>query len=374
VRKLRVLLLNRSFSLTGGVPRVLLTYARNCDRSRIALHIASFRPFAPAMAEAVMEAGTAIHELGDRGRVRPALALRRILKEQAIDVVVGTSLRSYLVAKLAAPSGCRVIYWLHGIALITENRFKSVVYRWTARRDTLIFISDLVAKANHYPRHEGRAEVVLNGVEDFLASGPLYGLGEREAFGIPETALVIGYTAAIIGWKEHKTLLAAFARLARERNDLHLVLIGRGELLEATQAQAREIEGGERIHFLGVRPDARQLLGVMDIYVQPSNGEGISIAVIEAMLAGRAIVVSDAGALPDMIDDGDTGLMCRVLDADDLAGKISTLARDEELRRRLGRRAREAALDRFGARRFAERITAILESEPGMRERRAKPE
>jgi N,N'-diacetylbacillosaminyl-diphospho-undecaprenol alpha-1,3-N-acetylgalactosaminyltransferase len=102
----------------------------------------------------------------------------------------------------------------------------------------------------------------------------------------------------------------------------------------------------------------------MDVYVQPSNGEGISIAVVEAMLARRAIVVSDAGALPEIIDDGSTGLMCRVLDAADLASKIAVLAANAEMRQRLGERARQVALVRFGVKRFAERITAVLESEP----------
>ena len=82
------------------------------------------------------------------------------------------------------------------------------------------------------------------------------------------------------------------------------------------------------------------------------------------MLARRAIVVSDAGALPEIIDDKSTGLVCRVLDAKDLAGKIAALAKDAEMRQRLGEKARAVALERFGAKQFAERITAVLEGEP----------
>ncbi len=356
-------MLNRGFSLTGGVPRVLLTYARNCDKNRVRLHMASFKKFAAPMAEAMKQTGAEIYEIGDSGYLHPALALRRILRKQQIDVVVATSLKAYLVAKLAAPAKCRVVYWIHAIALVTESRFKSAIYRRAARRDTLIYISEFVKNAHSYPGHLGRSEVALNGVEDFLATSPLYDRTRRASLGIPEDALVVGYTAAFIAWKEHRTLLTAFARLANDHPEMHLALIGKGELLEATQEQARSIPGGERIHFLGLRPDARELLGIMDIYVQPSNGEGISIAIIEAMLSRRPIVVSDAGALPDMIDNEDTGLMCRVLDADDLAEKIDRLARDPELRYRLGERARQVALDRFGAQAFAERITAILEGE-----------
>jgi glycosyltransferase involved in cell wall biosynthesis len=357
-------MMNRDFSQTSGIARVLLTFARHCDHQRVDLHIASFRPFQPVMAKALGQTGTTMHELGDTRYLKPINALRKIIKAEKIDMVVATSLKAYLVAKLAATSKCRVLYWIHGIATLIENRVKVVVYRWAARRDTLICISEQVKKAHLYAGHKGRAEVVLNGVDDSLRQNSLYDLRQRDALGIPRDAFVIGYTAEFIAWKQHRTLLSAFSKLAEDFPNMHLMLIGTGELWGGTRTQALEIAAGERIHFLGPRPDARKLLGLMDVYAHPSDGEGFGLAVVEAMLARRAIVVADAGALPEIIDDGATGLMCHVLDAADLACKIATLAKDPEMRQRLGEQARQVALERFGAERFAEGITAVLESEP----------
>jgi glycosyltransferase involved in cell wall biosynthesis len=356
-------MLHRDLSPQGGVPRVLLTFARNCDHRRVQLHVGSFRPIAPEIAEMFGQAGTALHVLGDAGYLGPARALRRIIQEQAIDMVVATSLKSFLVAKLAATPGCKVLFWIHAIPLVFDGLAKRTVYRWAARHDTIIFIAKTVQRAHGYAGHKGREAVVLNGVDDLLASYPLYGPDQRDALGIPRSAFVVGYTAEFIAWKQHEVLLKAFSQLGKELPDLHLVLIGIGELWESMQAHAREIPGAERIHFLGPRPDAKQLLGIMDVYTQPSNGEGVSIAVIEAMLARRAMVVSDAGALPEMIDDGVTGLICHVGDAADLAAKIVTLAQNPELRRSLGEQARQVALERFAPERFAERLTAVLEGE-----------
>lgn len=372
MKPLKVLMLHRDFPQTSGIAWVLMTFARRCDHQRLNLHIASLRPFDPAMAEALAQTGTIVHELGDTRYLKPALALRKIIKAEKIDMVVATSLKAYLVAKIAATPKCRVLYWIHGIATLIENRLKVAVYRWAARRDTLIFISEQVKKAHGYAGHNGREAVVLNGVDDPLDSAPLYDLIQRDFLGIPRAAFVIGYTAEFIAWKQHRTLLAAFSKLSEDFPDMHLVLIGTGELWECTRAQAQEIPGGERIHFLGSRPDAKQLLGLMDVYAHPSNGEGFGLAVVEAMLARRAIVVTDAGALPEIIDDGVTGLMCHVLDAADLARKIATLAKNAEMRQRLGEQARRVALERFGTERFAKGITAVLESEP--RDSGAKPE
>lgn len=362
---LKVLMLNRNFTQTSGIAHLMLTFARHYDHRCLELHIASFKPFNSVMADALAQTGTAMHELGDARYLKPAFALSRIVKEQEIDIVVATTLKTYMVAKLAVTRKCPVLYWIQGISVLIENRWKTAMYRWAARRDTLIFISEQVRKAHTYTGHEGREVVVLDGVEDVSLSDPPYDLSQRDAVGIPCSAFVVGYTAEFIAWKQHETLLAAFSLLAGEFPNLHLMLIGTYGLWESTQAQARKIPGGDRIHFLGLRADARQLLGLMDVYVHPSNGEGFGLAVVEAMLARRAIVVSDAGALPELIDDGATGLTFHVLNASDLAGKIALLARDPEMRQRLGERARLVALERFGAGRFAERLTAVLESESG---------
>jgi len=363
MRTPKVLMLHRDLSLQGGVPRVFLTFARHYDHRVSQLHVGSFQPIAPEMSEAFAQTGTTLHELGDTGYMKPALALHKIIKEHSIDMVVATSLKAYLVAKLASNPACRVLFWIHAIPLVISGPMKVAAFRWAARHDTLIFIAKTVQRVHGYPGHKGREVIVLNGVDDSLPTAPLYDHSQREALGIPRSAFVVGYTAEFIAWKQHKMLLAAFSQLAKDLPDLHLVFIGTGELWESTQAQARAIPGAERIHFLGPRPDAKRLLGIMDVYAQPSNGEGISIAVIEAMLAQRAIVVSDAGALPEIIDNGSTGLMFRVEDVADLAGKIVALAQDPEMRRSLGERARQVALTRFSPKNFTERLTEVLEGE-----------
>jgi len=86
-KPLKVLLLNRNFSQTGGIAHVVLTFARHDDHRRLERHIASFKPFNPVMADALAQTGTAVHELGDARYLKPALVLRRVMKEQKINIV-----------------------------------------------------------------------------------------------------------------------------------------------------------------------------------------------------------------------------------------------------------------------------------------------
>ena len=364
MRPPRVLLLTRDMPFHGGVPQVLLTYARHYDPRRLELHIASFRAGPPEMTDAISATGAKLHVIGDRGYAEPILTLRKIISRESIDVVIACTFKPYLVAKIAARlRPCKVMFWMHGILLLISGGLRTSIFRWAARNDTLVFVSESTRRFHAYAGHRGRQFVVLNGIADFTASDSPYDRSKRNELGIPDSALVVGYTAEFIGWKQHRTLLAAFAKAATELPQLHLVLIGTGELWDSTREQARRMPHMERIHFLGARKDARRLLGIMDIYAHPSNGEGLSIAVAEAMLARSAMIVADNGSLLEMIDDGLSGVVFRTGDADELAGKIVALAKDPKLRRRLGEAARQTALTRFSPEHFAEHLTTVLEEE-----------
>ena len=147
-RRLRVLFLHRDLPFHGGVPRCILYMARACDRERIDVRVASFREGSPQMAAAFAELGITPVSLGDGGYLGPARRLRKILKAERIDVVVGTSFKAYLVGKAASAGlAARPMFWVHAVHGAVNGRFRRAVLGQLARRDPMLFVSEAVRKA-----------------------------------------------------------------------------------------------------------------------------------------------------------------------------------------------------------------------------------
>lgn len=361
---LKVLFIHRDLPFHGGVPRFILNLARSCDPSRLRMEVGSFKPASKEMADAFGELGIHPVELGDRGYLGPTRRLRRHLRRERIDVVVANSFKSYLVSRLACMGlPCRVILWVHSIPLVIRGSIRRGLYRWLSRNDTLVFSSNAIKKVHLDPDHQGQSAVVYYGVEDPYVdeSTRPYDRSMRQALGVPDDALVLCFIAEFIEWKDHATLLRAFELLDPKLN-AHLLLVGTGELVDAMKARAAAMKAGSRVHFLSARPDARRLLGITDLYVHPSRGEGFGLAVVEAMLAGCTVITAREGAFIEYIDAGGNGAMFEAGNAQDLAQQIVELAQDRARAKQIGQQARAYALRMFSTRKFAEEACEVIES------------
>jgi glycosyltransferase involved in cell wall biosynthesis len=144
-------------------------------------------------------------------------------------------------------------------------------------------------------------------------------------------------------------LLRAFAVLAAANPGLTLVLVGDGPERPTLEALARELGIAERVVFRGALPQERipGLLRAARVAVVPSLREGLGLVAVEALGCGCAVVASDLPALREVVIDGETGLLARPGDADELAAKIAELLADGGLRERLARNGRDHVVARF---------------------------
>ncbi|HET7789913.1 MAG TPA: glycosyltransferase family 4 protein [Gemmatimonadales bacterium] len=169
-------------------------------------------------------------------------------------------------------------------------------------------------------------------------------------------ALAVGNLYLVKG---HRYLLEALATLDGRAPRLHVAIAGRGELEEALRARAAALGIAERTHFLGLRSDIGDLLSDADLFVMPSLSEGLPLAAVEAMLAGKPIVASAVGELPAVLDDGRAGLVVPPGDARALAEGIGALLADPDRARRLGGAARERACAEYTVERMVERYARL---------------
>jgi len=151
------------------------------------------------------------------------------------------------------------------------------------------------------------------------------------------------------------TMVLAVGRLVAKKGFTHLVEAAReGDLRSELEEQARA--AGKRVHFVGAldRDTVARALAAADVVVVPSvvdaagNVDGLPNTVLEALASGRAVVASRVAGIPEVVEDGVTGLLVAPGDAEALAGALRRLARDPAERERLGREARVCATQRHG--------------------------
>jgi glycosyltransferase involved in cell wall biosynthesis len=182
----------------------------------------------------------------------------------------------------------------------------------------------------------------------------------RAELGIPAGAPVIGTVARLRPQKALTVLIEAFTRVAIDRPDCRLVIVGDGECLEELRTAADAAGLGDRVHFPGLRTDIDAVLATFDVAAMSSDFEGLPLFVFECMAHSTPLVATDVGGLRDAVEDGRTGVLVPPRDPDALAAALGRLIDDGDLRRQLAAAAAERLGD-FTMQRAVERFTALYD-------------
>jgi glycosyltransferase involved in cell wall biosynthesis len=182
-----------------------------------------------------------------------------------------------------------------------------------------------------------------------------------EAAGIPPDAPLVLAIGRLIEQKDHATLLGAFARVRDDNPAARLTILGWGRLEEATKARVREL-GLEDAVLLPGRVEPGAWLARADVFAHTSRWEGFGIVLLEAMLSGLPVVATRVSAVPEIVVDGETGILAPVGDEVAIAAALSVLLADPEQRQRLGEAGRVRARAEFSVARMTDRTMALYES------------
>jgi glycosyltransferase involved in cell wall biosynthesis len=289
-----------------------------------------------------------------------AWRLARLLRRRRADVLhTHTLAAANILSRLAArAAGVPVVSHLH-----IENHFRPGTRRLLAGLDNatarlaarLVAVSEDTRRAYErqgYPR--GRIEVVYNGV-DVPANG---------GFRRNEPAR-IGEIARLCDVKGQRELLQAVARLPEAR----LVLAGRdleqgGAFQDSLERESEQLGIRERVEF-GFHEDVPALLESLDVVALPSWTEGLPVVLLEAMAHARPVVATPVGGTPELVVDGETGLLVPPRDPEALAAALRRLLEDPDLARRLGEAGRTRVAERFTAAAQARRILELYDELTG---------
>lgn len=171
----------------------------------------------------------------------------------------------------------------------------------------------------------------------------------RARYAIPPDALVIGTVGNLLPIKGYEVMIEAFPSILAEVPSAHYLIVGAGsgEYSSRLRKLCQERGIADRVHFAGFQERTWPYLSAVDLYVQPSLDEAFGLAAVEAMVAGKAVVASRVGGLPEVVEQDQTGILVVPSDPSELSRAIVSLLRDGARRGQMGARGAARARERF---------------------------
>lgn len=233
----------------------------------------------------------------------------------------------------------------------------------------VICVSEALALTlkNDYCYPASKLVVAHSGVDTAaFAPAPSFRAKAREAWGIPEDALVFGSLGRLSPMKNHGQLISAFARLCKSdaRQNIRLVIVGDGPLRTHLEAHAESLGVRQHVTFAGFSAEPQVACQGFDVFCFPSTtGESLGIALLEAMSCGCPPIASAVGGVPEILNDRSLGWLISADDEVELFSAMrAAMGLDKEALRQMGARARERVVRHFNADDRWVELASVVES------------
>jgi glycosyltransferase involved in cell wall biosynthesis len=272
-----------------------------------------------------------------------------------------------------------VVSTVHSSRIRSEED-RALLRRLTPKMDHLIAVSRaIVRKIEEEGRVGSPVSLIYNGVDlqRYVEQDACCTL--HEEYGIPAGAPIVGVVARLEPEKGHPTLLEAWPRVLASVPNAHLLMVGEGSQRAALEAHAGvlglmpkrarlkhteshgDYTGGPNLTFTGRREDMPAVTAALDVAVLPSYREAQGLSILEAMALSRPVVASAVGGIPEMVEDGRTGLLVIPHHPDMLASAIVELLTDHPLADTLARAGHDLVYDRFCVEQMVRSIETIYD-------------
>jgi glycosyltransferase involved in cell wall biosynthesis len=350
----------------GGAEKLIWRIASAADRGRYESVVVTLSMGGP-LEETMRASGVPVYFMAKRGRYDLSVLFRlsRFLRREKIDVahthlfggdVWGRTAAAFAGVPLVVSSLQAVDLWLTAPQRALE--------RWTARfAHRLIAASDAVKDfyVSVVGIPEEKISVVCNGVD---CSGLPAAVDREEKFrelGIPDRASLVTAACRLEAQKDIPTWLRAASRIAREIPGAEFLIAGEGSRRREMEELSLELGISGSVRFLGLRHDVDEIFSVSDLVMFSSRFEGLSLALLEAMASGKAVIATDIAENRAVITQGQNGVLVAPGNPDALAAAAIRLLGDANERRRLGEAALLTVRDRYDVARCVKAILAIYE-------------
>ena len=344
-----------------GIENMMITLAQGLRLAGCRCIVAAFRDSRSPHVEVVkaaLDAGLEVEIIPCAGRFdwNVVRHLRNLIAKYRLDVMHPHGYKADFYAFAAA--------WRNHVALLATShnwpskrahmRFYASLDRLVLRHfDRVVVVSDAVAKKlQRSGMSAQKLFTIYNGVDlaKFEKAVPSFHLQDRGP--------IIGFVGRLVPDKGGAILLQAARPVLRSYPTVTLVFVGDGPCRTEWEELAKRLGIERQVLFIGARQDMPETYAALDILVLPSLVESMPMSVLEAMAAGKAVVASRVGMIPNVIADGVNGLLVDSANIPDLSAAILVLLRDPLLRRQLGQSAQDCIAQRFSAQAMARNYLA----------------
>jgi len=325
-----------------------------------------------SLAQKLRETGARVYVIQERGfplDVSIVFRLTRILRTERITVVHTHGYKSNVIGGLAARLTKRplLVRTEHGMpppisrtGHFSVSPFSVLDYligrSWT---DCIIAVSrdlSLILAKRYPPRH---IRTIYNGVDIAPHTDPLRVHHLRSEFALSANDAVIGIFCRLMPIKALDIFLRAARLITVNVQNVRFFVVGDGPLYDSLRSEAQRLGLERRMTFTGFRHDALDLVRMMQVIVLSSLHEGLPMILLEAMALGKPVVATRVGGIPELIQDGVTGILVPPADPDSLANACLDLIRKPSIAEELGRRAQHQVEAHFTAEKMLEDLLKV---------------
>jgi glycosyltransferase involved in cell wall biosynthesis len=353
----------------GGAQTLLLELLKRLDRKRYLPQVACLFGGDSPLGKQIQASDVPLTDLRMHAwwRLDALWRLYRLLRKERPAILHASLFHAIFAARVTGRlAGTPVILsWRHNVNI--GGRAREWVNRVTAPLDDgVIAVSEKARQAEIRAASvpADKVRLIYNGIDPksyAIEKGRSMAQHRtllRHELGIPAQAFLIGAVGRLHPQKGLSVLLEAFAAVLEQIPQAWLVLVGEGELHADLENRASALGISDSTTFAGRREDIPAVLSTLDVFVLPSLWEGLPMALLEAMATGLPVIATEVGGTPEVVVDGETGILIPADDVKSLEQAICILL-DENLRQRLGQAGQARVRKLFSIQHLVEQMEAL---------------
>jgi L-malate glycosyltransferase len=364
---------------TGGTERLVLDLCRLLDQEAFNAEVSVFTT--GSFEQELQKIGKKVHTIaGDQGRTGEKSVLRKLqdfrsrcrtlasLLDELKPDILHTHHIGPLLHLLPLRNRMKNVSWIHTEHIRPDidrannpPRILSLAKYAFRLPDRVTGVSEAVGEYFRTVAHvpEKNVTTILNGVDVDAFSRAVAVDVKRRELGFSSDDFLVGTIGNLRQQKNHRSLLLAFSMIAAAHPRMRLLLAGDGEFRGALESLAHEKGIASRVHFLGHRLDAPEIMAVLDLYCLPSFYEGMPLSVLEAWSAGKPVVATDVVGIREIVRHDVNGVLVPSDRPEMLAQALLRVMGDGELRETISRNGQRFAMAECGIRQMVRRYEQL---------------